>query len=369
MQLTKKNNQKIILWCINDYLGMSQNQTVVAAAHQAIDEAGIGSGGTRNIGGNNTALLELEQTIAELHNKEKSLVFTSGYVANDATLVALAKIIPGIVYFSDKLNHASIISGIRNSRAAKYIYNHNDMASLEEGLKQYPFEHPKLIVFESVYSMDGAVAPIEQIVMLSKKYNALTYIDEVHSVGLYGENGAGIAAEFKMNHHIDIIQGTLAKAYGAIGGYISSKELLVDAVRCSAPGFIFTTSLPPVIAAAANASIKYLQHSSAERILLQERVATLKRALHEAGIKYMPNESHIVPIVIGDANLVKTISTMLLMEYGVYVQHINFPTVPRGTERLRVIVTPYHTNEMISQLVAALIAVFARVGVKLEQAA
>jgi 5-aminolevulinate synthase len=361
--------KKIILWCINDYLGMSQNRSVIEAAKSAIDESGIGSGGTRNIGGNNGFLLQLEKTLARLHNKEKSLVFTSGYVANDAALSALTKIMPDIVFFSDESNHASIISGIRNSRANKFVYSHNDVVSLENALKQVPLESPKAIIFESVYSMDGLFSPIKEIVDLAKKYNALTYIDEVHSVGLYGSKGAGLAAEFGLENQIDIIQGTLAKAYGTIGGYIAANTEIVDAIRLSAPGFIFTTSLPPAITAAANASINYLQNSNLERTMHQNRVLKLKQELNKAGIKYFQNQSHIVPIMIGDPVLASKISQKLLNEHEIYVQHINFPTVPKGTERLRVTITPYHTDEMIGEFISALVHVFQEMGIKLEQAA
>ena len=361
--------KKIILWCINDYLGMSQNSAVIAAAKSAIDESGIGSGGTRNIGGNNGFLLQLEKTIAALHSKEKSLVFTSGYVANEAALTALVRVMPDLLFFSDEANHASIISGIRNSRAQKFIYSHNDVASLENALQQVPIDIPKVIVFESVYSMDGLFSPMKEIVALAKKYNALTYIDEVHSVGLYGPKGAGLAAEFGLEGQIDIIQGTLAKAYGTIGGYVAADTELVDAIRLSAPGFIFTTSLPPMIAASANASINHLRNSDMERILHQDRVTKLKQELDKAGIKYFKNQSHIIPIMIGDPILAKTISEKLLSEHGVYVQHINFPTVPKGTERLRVTITPYHTDPMISQFIFALVQVFEEVGIKLDQAA
>lgn len=348
------DGRKITLWCINDYLGMSANSKVVEAAQQAIKSFGIGSGGTRNIGGNNKLLVELENTLAELHTKEKALVFTSGYVANEATLTALAKVMPDMIFFSDEMNHASIINGIRNAGVTKYIYKHNDMLSLETYLKNIPFETPKLIVFESVYSMNGVIAPIKEIISLAKRYNALTYIDEVHSVGLYGDKGAGIANQMGVAHEIDIIQGTLAKAFGTIGGYIASKHFITDAIRLTSPGFIFTTSLPPVIAAAANASIKHLIASNSERLLLQNRVTTLKNALDKANIKYFKNNSHIIPIIIGDPQLTKTISTILFKEYGLYLQHINYPTVPRGSERLRITITPYHTDQMILELVQAL---------------
>jgi len=343
---------------------MSQNPFVMEVAKIAIEENGIGSGGTRNIGGNSGLLVQLEQTLASLHNKDRALVFTSGYIANDATLSTLAKIMPNVIFFSDELNHASIITGIRNSRANKFIYSHNNTQVLENALRQIPIEIPKVIIFESVYSMNGLFSPIEEIVKLAKKYNALTYIDEVHSVGLYGPKGAGLAAQFGLADQIDIIQGTLGKAYGVIGGYISANAEIVDAIRLGASGFIFTTSLPPMIAASANASIIYLQDSDYERILHQDRVLKLKQGLDEAGITYFKNQSHIIPIIIGDPMLASAISNKLLNEHGIYVQHINYPTVPRGTERLRIIVTPYHTDKMIDEFISALLCVFEEMGVE-----
>ncbi len=346
--------KKIVMWCINDYLGMSQHEVVLSAARKTLEISGAGAGGTRNIGGNNGSVLALENILAKLHNKEEALVFTSGYVANDATLVAIAKIMPNIIFFSDEANHASIISGISNSRAEKYIYKHNDVQSLRELLEAAPKDRPKMIVFESVYSMDGLSSPIKEICDLAKEYNAMTYIDEVHTVGLYGTGGAGVADLQGMADKIDIIQGTLGKAYGAIGGYIAGRHEIIDAVRLTAPGFIFTTALPPLVAAAATASIKHLMESNKERELHQNRVATVKHAFEEAGINYLKNESHIIPIIIGDADRASSISAQLLEDYGIYVQHINFPTVPRGTERLRIIPTPYHTDAMIKDLVNAL---------------
>ncbi len=355
---SEHDKRKIVMWCINDYLGMSQNPKVLEAALGAIADNGVGSGGTRNIGGNNNAITELEREIADLHNKEVALAFTSGYVANDATLSALTKIMPEIVFFSDEANHASIIGGIRNSRAEKYVYNHVDAEHLEELLKQVDINRPKIIVFESAYSMDGLISPIKEICALAKKYNALTFIDEVHTVGLYGTGGAGIANMLGYDGEIDIIQGTLGKAYGAIGGYIAGNKQIIDAIRSTAPGFIFTTSLPPVITAAARASINHLRHSETERALHRAAVQKVKAAFEEAGIQYFKNDSHIVPIIIGDPVKAKQASMMLLNEYGIYIQHINFPTVPRGTERLRIIPTPSHTDAMIAQLVQALVRVF-----------
>lgn len=345
---------KIVMWCINDYLGMSQHPLVQSAAIEAIKSAGAGSGGTRNIGGNNGYLVELEKTIANLHQKDSALVFTSGFVANDSTLVSLGKIMPDLIFFSDASNHASIISGINNAKKEKYIYRHNDLAHLRSLLESAPRYSPKIIVFESVYSMDGLKSPVKEICALAKEFNALTYIDEVHTVGLYGEKGAGIAQEEGVADQIDIIQGTLGKAFGIIGGYIAGNKDLIDAIRLTAPGFIFTTSLPPAIASAANASIVHLMNSGAERAMHKDRVLKLKNALTDAGIEYFRNQSHIVPIMIGDAEIVRKISEKLLLEYGIYVQHINFPTVARGSERLRITITPFHTDQMIVDLVAAL---------------
>jgi len=352
------NKQEIVMWCINDYLGMSRHPKVINSAIEAISEYGIGSGGTRNIGGNNSCIIELEKEIATLHNKELALVFTSGYVANDATLTTLAKIMPNIVFFSDELNHASIISGISNSKAEKHIYRHLDVLHLEELLKQVDINRPKIIVFESAYSMDGLFSPITQIVQLAKKYNALTFIDEVHTVGLYGNQGAGIAELHGCACDIDIIQGTLGKAFGTIGGYIAANNQIIDSIRLTASGFIFTTSLPPVIASAATASIRHLKNSSAERTKHQEVIAKVKQSFDKANIDYFRNHSHIIPIIIGDPIKVKNASNMLLDKYNIYIQHINFPTVPRRTERLRIIPTPHHTDQMISDLTQALVETF-----------
>lgn len=367
--IDNRNGQKVLLWCINDYLGMSSNPQIIKASREALEKSGVGSGGTRNIGGNNSNIVELEQTVANLHNKERGLVFTSGYVANDASLSALAKIMPDIVFFSDESNHASIIAGIKSTKAEKHVYKHLDIGSLEDALKKYPIERPKLIVFESVYSMDGLFSPMHEIVELAQKYNALTYVDEVHSVGMYGNGGAGLSNEFGIDNKIDIIQGTFAKAYGTIGGYIVGKKELIDAIRHTASSFIFTTSLPPSIAAAANASVRYLQFSDKERIRHQDRVIALKKALDKAGIKYYKNYSHIVPIMINDPILVKKISQKLLDEYGIYVQHINYPTVPKGTERLRITITPFHNDEMIHHLVKSLGQVFEEMNLKIEEVA
>jgi 5-aminolevulinate synthase len=351
---TTPNGKEILLWCINDYLGMGEHKDVKDAAKLAVDLMGAGTGGTRNIGGNNSLIVELEQEIADLHNKQNALVFTSGYIANDTTLSTLAKILPNVIFFSDEDNHASIIAGIRNSRAEKVIFRHNDANHLAELLAAADPARPKIIVFESIYSMDGQRSPIHEICELARKYNALTYLDEVHTVGLYGDRGAGIAQENGVSDQIDIIQGTLGKAFGVIGGYIAASNALIDAVRSSAPGFIFTTALPPMVASAAKASIRHLKKSDIERKTHKDRIAYLKRKLEQAGIEYLKNDSHIVPIIIGDPVLTKVASKKLLEDFGIFVQYINYPTVPRNTERLRLTPTPYHTYEMIDYLVGAL---------------
>ncbi|UCM85558.1 MAG: 5-aminolevulinate synthase [Rickettsia endosymbiont of Culicoides impunctatus] len=350
-------DKEIVMWCINDYLGMSKHPDVTKAALEATAKYGIGSGGTRNIGGNNSCIIELEQELATLHNKESALVFTSGYVANDTTLATLAKIMPNIVFFSDELNHASIISGICNSKAEKHIYRHIDVQHLEELLKKVDINRPKIIVFESAYSMDGLFSPIEKIVNLAKKYNALTFIDEVHTVGLYGKHGAGIADLQGCADKINIIQGTLGKAYGVIGGYIAADRQIIDSIRLTAPGFIFTTSLPPIIASAATKSIHHLKNSNIERETYQKVIAKVKKSFDQAKVNYFKNDSHIIPIIIGDPIKAKQASNMLLNDYNIYVQHINFPTVPRGTERLRIIPTPNHTDQMIQDLTKALVEI------------
>ncbi len=356
-------SEKVTMWCTNDYLGMSQNETVKKAAINAIKNSGIGSGGTRNIGGNNNSIMRLEQEIAKLHNKEKGLVFTSGYISNDATLTTLAKIIPGLEYISDELNHASIISGIKNSGGKKHIYKHLDMAHLEEILKSMDINAPKIIIFESAYSMNGLISPIAKICELAKKYNALTYIDEVHSVGLYGKKGSGIANALGYDSQIDIIQGTLAKAFGVIGGYIAANSDIVESIRLAARGFIFTTSLPPVITESARASIEYLKKSEIERIKHQQVVDKTKKHLRRVGIKILENDSHIIPIIIGDAKLTREASNLLLKKHNIFLQHINFPTVSKGTERLRITPTPAHSDEMISELAKALLDVFDTLGI------
>jgi 5-aminolevulinate synthase len=358
------DKKQVTMWCINDYLGMSQNPKVIKAASDALIENGVGSGGTRNIGGNNYAIVELEKELSDLHSKESALTFTSGYVSNDATLTTLAKILPNLVYLSDELNHASMIAGIKNSCAEKQIYRHLDTDHLEELLKKIDIDRPKIIAFESAYSMDGLISPIEKICELAKKYNALTYIDEVHSVGLYGKGGAGIANMLGFEKDIDIIQGTLAKAYGVIGGYISSNNEIIDAIRLTASGFIFTTSLPPAITQAAKVSIQHLRSSDAERVKHKDIVSKTKHSLKKSGINILENQSHIIPIIIGDPELTRKASQLLIEKHGIFVQHINFPTVQKGTERLRITPTPLHTDEMIKNLTNALVDVFEELGIK-----
>ena len=355
----------ITVWCSNDYLAMGQHPKVIAAMEEALHNVGAGSGGTRNIGGNTHYHIELEAELADLHGKDGALLFTSGYVSNDATLSTLAKILPGCVIFSDELNHASMIAGIRNSGAEKKVWRHNDVAHLEELLAETDPAVPKLIAFESVYSMDGDVAPIHAICDLAQKYNALTYIDEVHAVGMYGPRGGGITDRDEAAHRIDIIEGTLGKAFGVMGGYVAANARIIDVVRSYAPGFIFTTSLSPVLAAGVLASVRHLKESSVEREGQQAAAARLKQLFADAGLPVMPSTTHIVPLMVGDPVKAKRISDILLAEYGVYVQPINFPTVPRGTERLRFTPGPSHTDEMMRDLTQALIEIWDRLELKL----
>ena len=345
------SEQDVTVWCSNDYLGQGQNPVVMQAMHDAIDAVGSGSGGTRNISGTTFYHNQLEAELADLHRKEAALVFTSGYVANEATLTTLYKILPGLIIFSDALNHASMIAGIRNGGGERHVFRHNDLEHLEDLLRAAPANAPKLIAFESVYSMDGDISDIHGTVALAKKYGALTYIDEVHAVGLYGERGAGVAERDGIMGEIDIIEGTLGKAFGMMGGYIAGTSAMVDAIRLWASGFIFTTSLPPAIMAGAAASVKYLKEHNEKRIAHQERAQSLLKKLRAVGIATFPTESHIVPVLVGNAVHCKMVSDMLLNDFGIYVQPINYPTVPKGTERLRFTPSPDHTDEMMDHLV------------------
>ena len=355
------SRSEVIVWCSNDYLGQGQNPIVLDAMHQAIDEAGGGSGGTRNISGTTHYHVELEAELADLHGKEAALLFTSGYVSNEASLSTLYKILPGLIMFSDELNHNSMISGIRaGKREQRRVFRHNDLAHLEELLMQVPRDAPKVIAFESVYSMDGDITDMKAMVALARKYNAMTYLDEVHAVGMYGPRGAGVAERDGVMDQIDIIEGTLAKGFGVMGGYIAADAVIVDAIRSYADGFIFTTSIPPALAAGAVASIRYLKDHNEIRIAHQERAAALKAKLAKAGLPVMPSESHIVPVLVGDPVHCKMISDILLEEHGVYVQPINYPTVPRGTERLRFTPSPAHTDAMMDDLAQALKSLWTR---------
>lgn len=352
--INNQNGKKITVWCSNDYLGMGQNPAAIQSAIDAINSFGVGAGGTRNISGTNHPVTLLEKKLAELHQKESALSFVSGFIANDATIQALAKIIPNLVVFSDAKNHASIIAGIRNSRLQKCVFRHNDMLHLKELLQSFPKDQPKIIIFESVYSMDGDFGKISEIINLAKEYGALTFVDEVHAVGIYGATGAGLSEQLGLANQIDIIQGTFAKAFGVIGGYIAAKSEIVDAIRSTAAGFIFTTALPPAIASATLANISYLQKSVVEREKMQRNVKYLKDELSKVSVSIVENQSHIISVRIGDAKKAKEISQKLLNDFNIYVQHINFPTVDKGDERLRITVTPLHNKEMMDDLVGAL---------------
>ena len=353
------NAREITIWCSNDYLGMGQNDKVVAAMQETAGRLGVGAGGTRNIAGTNRPLVELERSLADLHRKEAALVFTSGFVSNEAAISTLGRLMPECVIFSDQLNHASMIAGVRLSGMQKQIFRHNDVAHLRDLLAATGRHRSKLIVFESVYSMEGDVAPIAEIADLAEEFGALTYIDEVHAVGLYGPRGGGICDRDGLMERIDIIEGTLAKGFGVMGGYIAANKSIIDAVRSYAPEFIFTTALPPALCAAARASIEHLKTSGAERALHQQQVTRTKQVLAEAGLPVVANGTHIVPLMVGDARLCKAASDMLLERHNIYIQPINYPTVPKGTERLRITPTPLHDDAMIAELRDALVAVWA----------
>lgn len=354
----------ITVWCSNDYLAMGQHPKVIAAMEEALHDVGAGSGGTRNIGGNTHYHVDLESELAGLHGKQGALLFTSGYVSNEATLATLAKVLPGCIIYSDELNHASMIAGIRNSGCEKRVWRHNDVAHLEELLAADDPSVPKVIAFESVYSMDGDVAPIHAICDLADKYNALTYLDEVHAVGMYGAHGGGISERDEAAHRLTIIEGTLGKAFGVMGGYIAADQTIIDVIRSYAPGFIFTTSLSPVLVAGALASVRHLKQSSAEREGQQAAAATLKALFTGAGLPVMDTVTHIVPLMVGDPVKAKRISDILLAEYGVYVQPINYPTVPRGTERLRFTPGPAHDEAMMRELTDALVEIWERLALR-----
>ena len=356
-----KGPKNVIIWCSNDYLGMGQSKDSIKAMTNAAVKHGTGAGGTRNISGTSHAIVSLESELAALHRKERALVFTSGYVANEASISAISSLLNDPVIFSDAMNHASIISGIRYGRAEKIVFRHNDVNHLEALLKAQPYERHKVIIFESVYSMDGDISPIAKIVELANKYNAMTYLDEVHAVGMYGNEGGGVAQQEGLESDIDILQGTLGKAFGTMGGYIAASDAICDAVRGYGSGFIFTTAMPPALAASALASVKHLRRSQIERNAQQRQSKRLKKRLREYGMPFLTGNTHIVPVMVGDAAKCSEISQILLESYGFYIQPINFPTVPKGTERLRITPGPLHTDKMIDDLVIALSKIFKEV--------
>jgi 5-aminolevulinate synthase len=362
---TPAGQRDVVMWCSNDYLGMGQHPKVVGAMVETATRTGTGAGGTRNIAGNNHSLIQLEAELADLHGKEAALVFTSGYVSNQTGIATLAKLIPNCLILSDALNHNSMIEGIRQSGCERIVFRHNDMAHLEELLRAHR-GRPILIVCESLYSMDGDIAPLAKVCDLAERYGAMTYVDEVHAVGMYGQHGGGVAERDGVMHRIDLVEGTLAKAYGCLGGYIAGKANVIDAIRSHAPGFIFTTALPPAVCSAATAAIRHLKTSSWERDRQQDRAARVKAILIAAGIPVMSSDTHIVPVFVGDPELCKRASDLLLEQHGIYIQPINYPTVPKGTERLRITPTPYHEDALIDQLADAMLSVWEQLGLKLN---